>query len=208
MQGICELLDEGDSTKPYSSALAVQAAKIKEVELTPSARLIRELRDTGESFFDLALRTSATHKAYFLDLYQPNESVLRRFAEEGRGVTAPSRGHGSSTPRRFRSVFRPTISRRLRFRGVQLNRAYHGTFRGLLNSSAILPARSTAMMPPSPPRSTSLPLTTSVAARSEAVALVFHERADVVGDDRADKVFPCPSQRRRSSRCWHKCRRR
>ncbi|MGA0734761.1 MAG: glutamate--cysteine ligase [Steroidobacteraceae bacterium] len=82
MQGICELLDEGDSTKPYSSALAVQAAKIKEVELTPSARLIRELRDTGESFFDLALRTSATHKAYFLDLYQPNESVLRRFAEE------------------------------------------------------------------------------------------------------------------------------
>jgi len=82
MQGICELLDEGDATKPYSSALAVQAAKIKEVELTPSARLIRELRDTGESFFDLALRTSATHKAYFLDLYQPNESVLRRFAEE------------------------------------------------------------------------------------------------------------------------------
>jgi glutamate--cysteine ligase len=82
MQGICELLDEGDATKPYSSALAVQAAKIKEVELTPSARLIRELRDTGESFFDLALRTSATHKAYFLDLYQPNEAVLRRFAEE------------------------------------------------------------------------------------------------------------------------------
>jgi len=82
MQGICELLDEGDATKPYAAALAVQAAKIKEVELTPSARLIRELRDTGESFFDLALRTSATHKAYFLDLYQPNESVLRQFAEE------------------------------------------------------------------------------------------------------------------------------
>lgn len=82
MQGICELLDEGDASKPYGAALAVQAAKIKEVELTPSARLIRELRDTGESFFDLALRTSATHKAYFLDLYQPNEAVLRRFAEE------------------------------------------------------------------------------------------------------------------------------
>jgi hypothetical protein len=38
--------------------------------------------ETGESLFDLALRTSATHKAYFLDLYQPNEAVLRRFAEE------------------------------------------------------------------------------------------------------------------------------
>jgi len=82
MQGICEQLDEGDASKPYSAALAVQAAKVKEVELTPSARLIRELRGTGESFFDLALRTSATHKTYFLDLYQPNEAVLRRFAEE------------------------------------------------------------------------------------------------------------------------------
>ena len=82
MQGICELLDEGDASKPYSAALAVQAAKVKEVELTPSARLIRELRETDESFFDLALRTSAAHKAYFLDLHQPNDAVLRRFAEE------------------------------------------------------------------------------------------------------------------------------
>ncbi len=82
MQGICEQLDEGDASKPYSASLAVQAAKVKEVELTPSARLIRELRGTGESFFDLALRTSATNKTYFLDLYQPNEAVLRRFAEE------------------------------------------------------------------------------------------------------------------------------
>jgi glutamate--cysteine ligase len=82
MQGVCELLDEGDVGKPYAAALAVQAAKLSDVALTPSARLIAELRDTGESFFDLALRTSADHKAYFLDLHQPNEDKLRQFTHE------------------------------------------------------------------------------------------------------------------------------
>lgn len=82
MQGLCELLDEGDPGKPYSAALATQVAKLDDVALTPSARLIRELRDTGESFFDLALRMSAAHKTYFLDLYAPNEARLKEFAAE------------------------------------------------------------------------------------------------------------------------------
>jgi len=82
MQGICEQLDEGDPQKPYSAALAVQAAKLDDVALTPSARLIKEIGETGESFFDLALRTSATHKGYFLDLHQPNEARLRDFADQ------------------------------------------------------------------------------------------------------------------------------
>ncbi len=82
MQGLCEILDDGDPSRPYSAALAAQAAKLDDVALTPSARLIRELRDTGESFFELALRMSATHKSYFLDLYAPNDERLREFADE------------------------------------------------------------------------------------------------------------------------------
>ncbi len=82
MQGICELLDEGDPTRPYTAALATQAAKLDDVALTPSARLIKELRDTGESFFDLALRLSRQHKAYFLVLYPPNAARLAEFAGE------------------------------------------------------------------------------------------------------------------------------
>lgn len=82
MQGVCELLDHGDPQKPYAAALAVQAAKLDDVSLTPSSRLIRELRDTGESFFDLALRTSAAHKAYFLDLHEPNPARLGEFASQ------------------------------------------------------------------------------------------------------------------------------
>ena len=82
MQGICEILDRGDPARPYAAALATQAAKLDDVALTPSARLIKELRDTGESFFDLALRMSSEHKRYFLDLYSPNDARLGEFAVE------------------------------------------------------------------------------------------------------------------------------
>jgi glutamate--cysteine ligase len=82
MEGICELLDEGIDERPYAAALAVQAAKVDDVSLTPSARLLAEMRNTGESFFDLALRMSGLHKAYFLDLYPPNERRLAEFREE------------------------------------------------------------------------------------------------------------------------------
>ena len=82
MQGICELLDQGDAQRAYTAALAVQAAKIENVALTPSARLMAELRTSGESFFDLALRISAEHKSYFLELYPPNEQRLAEFAAE------------------------------------------------------------------------------------------------------------------------------
>jgi glutamate--cysteine ligase len=82
MHGICELLDEGDPQRPYAAALTVQAAKIDDVAFTPSARQLDELKRTGESFFDLSLRMSALHKAYFLELYPPNEQRLAEFRNE------------------------------------------------------------------------------------------------------------------------------
>ncbi len=82
MRGICEILDRGDPARPYTLALAIQAAKIEDVAKTPSARMMAELGATGESFFDLALRMSSLHKGYFLDLYPPDGARLREFARE------------------------------------------------------------------------------------------------------------------------------
>ncbi|HEY0940662.1 MAG TPA: glutamate--cysteine ligase [Steroidobacter sp.] len=82
MRGICELLDEGDERRPYSAALELQQTKIDDPELTPSARTLQELRTTGESFAQFALRMSRVHKAYFLDLYPPNEQRLAEFRAE------------------------------------------------------------------------------------------------------------------------------
>jgi glutamate--cysteine ligase len=82
MRGIAEVFDLGDASKPYSAALAVQAAKIEYVSLTPSARMLAELESTGESFFDLALRMSKLHKDYFLALYPTNVERLAEFRLE------------------------------------------------------------------------------------------------------------------------------
>ena len=82
MTGICEVLDHGDPLRPYTTALAVQAAKLDNDALTPSARLLNELTSTGESFFEQALRMSTFHKEYFLDLYAPNQERLGEFGAE------------------------------------------------------------------------------------------------------------------------------
>ena len=85
MQGIAEIFDQGDRVRPYQAALAVQAAKVQDVDRTPSARMLRELESTGESFFDLALRMSRLHKEYFTALYPPNvdrQAEFRAQADE------------------------------------------------------------------------------------------------------------------------------
>jgi glutamate--cysteine ligase len=82
MRGVCELLDGGDPQRPFATALDAQAAKVHEPSLTPSARSLLEMRTNGESFFNFALRMSGVHKAYFLELYSPNESRQEEFARE------------------------------------------------------------------------------------------------------------------------------
>ncbi len=98
MQGLCELLDHGEPARPYTAALEQQRAKIDEAERTPSARLLTEMAQTGESFFELAQRMSKMHKDYFLDLHPPNERRLAEFAaaaqeshEEQRRIEAADR---------------------------------------------------------------------------------------------------------------------
>ena len=82
MRGICELLDEGDERRQYTAALELQQTKIDDPDRTPSARSLQELRTTGESFAQFALRMSRVHKAYFVDLYPPNEQRLAEFSAE------------------------------------------------------------------------------------------------------------------------------
>jgi glutamate--cysteine ligase len=95
MQGIAEVFDRGDAAKPYRDALAAQAAKVEDVRLTPSARMLAELETTGESFFDLALRMSKAHKEYFLALYPPNverQAEFRAAADESLRAQASVEG--------------------------------------------------------------------------------------------------------------------
>jgi glutamate--cysteine ligase len=80
MQGICEMLDYSEEKRPYTAALEQQRAKIDDVERTPSARMLAEMRQEHEGFFEFARRMSKVHKDYFLDLYPPNEQRLNAFS--------------------------------------------------------------------------------------------------------------------------------
>jgi glutamate--cysteine ligase len=82
MQGICELLDDTSAQRPYVAALREQQLKIEEVERTPSARLLRDLRAHERSFPALALRVSREHKEYCLHSVPRSEDRAREFEAE------------------------------------------------------------------------------------------------------------------------------
>ena len=84
MQGLCEMLDHGEPSRPYAAALDQQRIKLDDVTRTPSARLLNEMRQSGESFLQLSQRMSQLHKDYFLGLYPPNERRLAEFADAAR----------------------------------------------------------------------------------------------------------------------------
>lgn len=68
MMPVCQLLDGNTSGQPYLQALARQQRVIDNPELTPSARMLAEMRSSGESFFELARRKSLEHQWYFAEL--------------------------------------------------------------------------------------------------------------------------------------------
>jgi glutamate--cysteine ligase len=82
MQGVCELLDSSHPQRPYVTALRDQALKVEDVERTPSARLLREMREREQSFQALALRVSREHKAQSLQAPPPAPAREREFEEE------------------------------------------------------------------------------------------------------------------------------
>jgi len=61
MAGPAELLDEVHDDGRYREILAHYRARVENADHTPSARVLREMRDNGEEFVEFALRVSQTH---------------------------------------------------------------------------------------------------------------------------------------------------
>jgi glutamate--cysteine ligase len=79
---ICRLLDRDDPSRSYSAALELQAAKLEDPSLTPSARILAEMRQEGESFFRFALRMSQQHREYFAAMPPMSPARLAEFEAE------------------------------------------------------------------------------------------------------------------------------
>jgi glutamate--cysteine ligase len=80
IEAICALLDGAAPERPYGSVLDRQRAAIHDPSLLPSARMLAEMRERGESFFAFALRLSERHARYFRDRPLPKERAAY-FAE-------------------------------------------------------------------------------------------------------------------------------
>ena len=80
MQAMCELLDRSSKGNPYCGALEAQRNKVKDPELTPSARMLNEMRDRGEGFYHFAKRMSEIHRHFFNNL-PLSETSERYFSE-------------------------------------------------------------------------------------------------------------------------------
>ena len=78
---LCALLDAGETNQPYSRSLQAQVAAMEDADLTPSARILREMREHGESFFRFAKRLSENHRARSLAHPLPAATETRLVAE-------------------------------------------------------------------------------------------------------------------------------
>ncbi len=83
MQSVSELLDQHKTDNPYQQSLQLQIEKIKDSNLTPSARMLGEMRDNKEAFYHFAKRMSQQHNQYFNDL-KLSEERTRFFTDEAR----------------------------------------------------------------------------------------------------------------------------
>jgi glutamate--cysteine ligase len=66
LEPICRLLDHADPSQPYSRSLAAQRGALEDPDRTPSARVLKDMRGHGESFFEFAKRLSEAHRASFV----------------------------------------------------------------------------------------------------------------------------------------------
>lgn len=81
MDGIAELLDRAFESSNYTSALQDQKAKVSDPELTPSARMLREMRETELPFFRLEMEYSKRWAEHFRS--SPlSEDVTEKFDRE------------------------------------------------------------------------------------------------------------------------------
>jgi glutamate--cysteine ligase len=81
LEPLCALLDGAGPEKPYTASLAAQRAAVEDADLTPSARILKDMRQHGESFFRFARRLSETHRLCFLGHPLPIAVETRMQAE-------------------------------------------------------------------------------------------------------------------------------
>ncbi len=83
MDELCGILDEVNGGSRFQEALAVQMKKVVDSELTPSAQVLREMREQQGGFYDFAFSQAQKHRDYFLGLKR-DESRFEALRKEAK----------------------------------------------------------------------------------------------------------------------------
>jgi glutamate--cysteine ligase len=75
MKGVANLLDRANHCENYFSSVKSQIASVFDPDLTPSARMLEEMREYDEGFFHHARRMSIHHCNYYKKLPLPEDKI-------------------------------------------------------------------------------------------------------------------------------------
>lgn len=90
MGAVAEVLDGQDPARPYSRSVALQRPAIADPEATPSARVLAEMRRSGQSFAAYALELSRRQAAVWRE--RPlDDAVAERFRQDAERSLAEQR---------------------------------------------------------------------------------------------------------------------
>ena len=78
---LIDALEDGDS---YEQAVRSQVALVDDPALTPSARLLEKLHESGDSFFEYAISVAREHRDYFAAITPMSEERHDEFQQEAR----------------------------------------------------------------------------------------------------------------------------
>ena len=90
MLPVCELFDSIEGGAWFEDAIDEQIVKVRAPGLTPSAKMLEEMREKGEGFYQFARRLSHQHQRYFLERSLSPE-VIARLDEKAAGSLAEQR---------------------------------------------------------------------------------------------------------------------
>ena len=79
---IAEMIDSGEGGDSYTQAVAAQRDLLVDPELTPSARVLRTMREDDVGFFHFAMDCAVGHKAYFSELAALDDDRLLVYERE------------------------------------------------------------------------------------------------------------------------------
>ncbi|WP_455221456.1 glutamate--cysteine ligase [Kaarinaea lacus] len=84
MVDVCRMLDQVHTDAPYTSALKTYYEMVEDPDLTPSARILKQMQDNAEPFFPFSMRHAQQHAQYFqtLPLGEERLQFFKQAAQE------------------------------------------------------------------------------------------------------------------------------